>query len=417
MKRSSFSLIYVIVFFCFTWAIFFLNPIETKSINQHKILFSDQHQQENINATQKREFTSGETLVYVTPWNSKGYDIAKEIGWKFDYISPVWFNIIKNKKGKLSISGEHDVDKGWIEEVRQNSIKQIGKPPRIVPRFTIDHSTWTSSELSKLLIHPQSSSSSSSSSAPSPTGLARRLSAAIAQVIERHGFDGVVFEWGYIPVHQVRQGAVAFLNELKNRLSSGSGPRHNEKTLVLVIPAPRPSKEGLDRSSSLSSSLMSSAFTADDFEALSSIVDRFSLMTYDYSNPSSPGPNSPISWCRSSIEYLLQKSKNKEKDASKILMGLNFYGNHYTLPQGGPGPVLGDQFLELMEQHDDATLEWDDAAKEHRLRFKTKNSKEHLVYYPSTTSIEERIQVAREFGVGVSIWEIGQGLDIFYRSL
>ena len=37
-------------------------------------------------------------------------------------------------------------------------------------------------------------------------------------------------------------------------------------------------------------------FLEDDFSRLAENVDYFSLMTYDYSSPSNPGPNSPITW-------------------------------------------------------------------------------------------------------------------------
>ena len=39
-------------------------------------------------------------------------------------------------------------------------------------------------------------------------------------------------------------------------------------------------------------------FDATDYSRLSPVVDYFSLMTYDYSSPARPGPNSPLGWVR-----------------------------------------------------------------------------------------------------------------------
>ena len=55
-------------------------------------------------------------------------------------------------------------------------------------------------------------------------------------------------------------------------------------------------------------------------------------MTYDYSSPQRPGPNSPIDWVRKCVETLDPQSYHR----SQILLGLNFYGYDYTSEGGNP---------------------------------------------------------------------------------
>lgn len=51
-------------------------------------------------------------------WNNHGYDVAKIWGTKFDIISPVWLQVVRQPNGVYKINGEHDVDSGWIKDVR-----------------------------------------------------------------------------------------------------------------------------------------------------------------------------------------------------------------------------------------------------------------------------------------------------------
>merc|ERR1711874_80576 len=57
----------------------------------------------------------------------------------------------------------------------------------------------------------------------------------------------------------------------------------------------------------------------EDLDRMSDSVDYFSLMTYDYSSPQRPGPNSPINWVRKCVETLDPHSYHR----SQILLGLN----------------------------------------------------------------------------------------------
>jgi hypothetical protein len=57
-------------------------------------------------------------------------------------VSPVWYNIRRIDTAMYVLTGEHDVDISWMEEVRGNDSRGeiIG---RILPRFTMDGSDKT----------------------------------------------------------------------------------------------------------------------------------------------------------------------------------------------------------------------------------------------------------------------------------
>lgn len=52
-------------------------------------------------------------------WNNHGYDVAKIWGPKFDVVSPVWLQILRKGKLKYEVGGTHDIDDGWVKDVRK----------------------------------------------------------------------------------------------------------------------------------------------------------------------------------------------------------------------------------------------------------------------------------------------------------
>eukprot|EP00271_Cylindrocystis_brebissonii_P009152 TRINITY_DN2382_c0_g2_i1.p1 TRINITY_DN2382_c0_g2~~TRINITY_DN2382_c0_g2_i1.p1 ORF type:complete len:500 (+),score=86.50 TRINITY_DN2382_c0_g2_i1:248-1747(+) len=435
--------------------------------------------------TSHRHFT-GSVLGYVTPWNGKGYDIAKTFRAKFTHISPVWYQLRNGDNGGLVLTGSHDVDAGWIEAVRVNGL------PRIVPRVVLEMD-----EVQKLLTQK------------SKQKTAIRL---IVDECKLRGYDGIVFEAWFtwmaaqaLESPDLRNKALLFLEQLGKALhatpvthnsttssSAATSPRHLQ--LIFVIPPPHPKAGAI-------------AFTNEDLTRLDPYLDGVSLMTYDFSNAHRPGFSAPITWVKSVLKFLLPSVKPKfgewvyptlyetdvekeaegeedkkaeeaekkrgEKEArveeeeeeeeweeeeeeevrveeeldydgygrhgrelksfdsegmagrggatgnlaAKVFQGLNFYGNHFILPSNG-GPIVGHEYLALLERKQPSSIEWTPEMGEHSFKFtEGEKNQKHEVYFPTLPSIALRLREAMFWGTGVSIWEIGQGLDYFYDLL
>ncbi|VDN09477.1 unnamed protein product [Dibothriocephalus latus] len=287
------------------------------------------------------------SLAYVTPWNSKGYDIAKLFAVKFSHISPVWLRLPPSEG--CTVEGLHDIDSSWMSAVRG-----ANQDVKILPRLIFDG--WTETNYQKLF---------------RTSGAQSTCISAILPVLKKYKFDGIVLEIWMQHSGTSHEELMLFIRRLSRSLHD------DQMSIVLAIPPP------------VYQGGYTGSFVREHFNFLSSDVDFFSLMTYDYSNPYMPGPNSPIKWVRECVE-LLAPSGSKSDLRSKILVGLNFYGYDLVPNQRSGRPVLG---------HEDSS------------------GHEHVVYFPSAFSIARRISLVQELGTGISIWEIGQGLDSFYEQL
>ena len=106
-------------------------------------------------------------------------------------------------------------------------------------------------------------------------------------------------------------------------------------------------------------------------------------------------------------------------------MGLNFFGTSFSI--SGPKAVIGKQYLEILDRYQ-PTLIWDTDHAEHSFTFK-QSEETTTCYYPSLQVsfisfisstltirqfIADRLELANTLEVGISIWDLGQGLDYFF---
>lgn len=228
-------------------------------------------------------------------------------------------------------------------------------------------------------------------------------------------YDGIVLEswsrwaaFGVLHDPDMRKMALQFIKQLGDALHSVSSMRRDKQHLQLVFVIGPPRSEKLEEHD----------ITPEDLQSLNDSVDGFSLMTYDFSGPHNPGPSAPLKWIDFTLQLLLPSASNKAQSlTSKIFLGINFYGNDFVLSEGsGGGPITGRDYLSLLERRR-PVIQWEKNSGEHLFLYLDDNNVKHAVFYPSLMSILLRLEKAHSWGTGISIWEIGQGLDYFFDIL
>eukprot|EP00055_Hartaetosiga_balthica_P004536 m.12005 g.12005 ORF g.12005 m.12005 type:complete len:443 (+) comp3934_c0_seq1:262-1590(+) len=314
------------------------------------------------------------TLAYVTPWNSHGYDVAKQFNGKFTHISPVWFQMtLVSSSDVVAFGGEHDVDENWVKDVKEPS-PDTGLQAKVVPRVLFEDADGN---LFHAFINDRKT-------------LAPVMGQALIDLCTKHGFDGITFEFWTRLAH-INMAQFPLVVEILSVI----GDMMKESNLELIIVAP-PGK----------------TFNRQSFRDLASHVSFFSINAYDYSTTSTAGPIAPYEW----VKKIITDINPSKATAHKLLIGLNFYGNLYW--REGMKPVVGTEVVEGFRADPNAfKTQWLEKAREHVFHFGGKNHRSSFIFYPTLASIQERLDLFEEYGCGVAIWEIGQGLDYFYNLL
>uniref|UniRef100_A0A915MV18 Chitinase domain-containing protein 1 n=1 Tax=Meloidogyne javanica TaxID=6303 RepID=A0A915MV18_MELJA len=231
---------------------------------------------------------------------------------KFTHISPVWFQLksagspIEDAPLFCQITGTHDIDSGWMDDIRKNNSKV-----KIVPRFLFE--AWPVEDLKKFLYSEE---------------VQRRCVKDIVRLLQRNQMDGAVIEIWVQIMSMTRGSAVEYLLEI---IESWSKEFH-KVGLEFILPMMPALDANYEETGIVNREVM---------KRLMSSVDYLNVMTYDYNK-----------------DYL--------ESSTKILMGLNFYG--YDRSGSSSEAVLSKKFIEILSDGD-SVLSFDENDGEHKLIF------------------------------------------------
>ncbi|KAF1752443.1 hypothetical protein GCK72_018998 [Caenorhabditis remanei] len=331
-----------------------------------------------LKLTNETIFEEMTTLAFVTIWNPRGFYLARKRVNRLSYVSNVWFEVEPtfgmDVMSDVAIVGIKNIDRDFIKFLRKNNPNI-----KIVPRFMF---TKFTEEVADYFIRTEH--------------IVQRVAQTLANFCHRNGFDGLVID-SYSTFGESlmkhRRDTMETFEQMGNMI------RRNRLIAILSLPSPVGNEYFLGDENQ-----ESTLINSNECESLLNSYDYFQMWTYI------DGLHT-----RNFIhdKYLLA---NMElcKFSPKIMLGMSLYGLEYELEDYLEGPRLRDwttidskRFLQVLKL-EDSVLTWNKKNKEHELTSKANNT---FILFPSLTTLEYRLALAKEHGVAVAFWDYGQGLD------
>ncbi|KAJ9473400.1 Chitinase domain-containing protein 1 [Diplonema papillatum] len=346
----------------------------------------------------------GSTLGFVTPWHPSGKAVALRAARRFTYVSPMWFHIELLTEDQLTVriapsSTDPDrmPDKAWVNALQKQGTK-------VIPVFAFYN--WPRKTMGQFFLSEDSGT------------VQHQVVQDMIKTCIRYDCDGLVLEWGKVPVKEYYAELSAWLRRIQ-----GSMTKFFSKPFELMLSVhPDPT-----------------FFGKGEFEALAPVIDKFILHTYNFTSAAlSSGPNCPMSWMREMLKAW-QLLKRTDTD-DKVIVTLPFFGREYVdgaavdldtydVASGDPTDasgartrwdVTGEQYIRTLEASENDSsyhLEhhWNDKYKEHHAEYVAPDGSKRIVYYPSLKALKERIDLlSATRATGLGVWNLGTGLDYFY---
>jgi len=209
----------------------------------------------------------------------------------------------------------------------------------------------------------------------------------IVYLTKQHGYGGVNIDFELVKA-QDRDLLTGFLKELKVRL--------REDRLPITIAVPAKSSEDI------------SWLRGYDYGGIGSVVDYMFIMAYDWHHSGSePGPVSPITEVRKTIEYAI-----KTVPSRKIILGVPLYGYNWIIPYSSgriaPGISNQDAIETAMRYH--APIQYSEEYQSPFFRYRDEQGQTHEVWFEDVRSMSAKMELVRNYGLqAIGAWQLSLG--------
>ena len=341
------------------------------------------------------------TLAFIRPsWNKRGVPLAFNFRKKLNYVSPKWYVCLFDGNN-LDIRETEKPDLKWAGIVRGRDLGINGDVSpdthlvKIVP--CVSFAEWTEQSYEFLL---------------SSKSLQNQFVTKFADLVTGNGYQGLVFDLAYAWT-AVTPSKRHLLNLFVIRLGDHFHTLNPRADFILTA-APVRVKEGVDpKKPGFSTNDLVPSFSGIDMESVGDFVDFVAVQSNDFDS-SKAGPNAPIVWMNQSVHFVLGKHRDSAVHhlASKILMGLNVYGNLFR------GVIKHQSYChnDLLNALRDPSclVGFEPVSMEHYFHY-IENGIDHYLFFPTLFSIESRLNMAIGLKLGgITINDIGLGCDYFF---
>jgi spore germination protein len=213
-----------------------------------------------------------------------------------------------------------------------------------------------------------------------------RLIANIIANLKKKGYYGVDFDFEYLYPTD-KENYNAFLQKASKALHAQG--YHMSSAIAPKTSADQP---GL-------------LYEAHDYKAHGQYDDHVIIMTYEWGYIMSEAmPVAPINLVEEVLKYAVT-----EIPPAKILMGVPNYGYDFNVPkiEGVPAKVITNSEAIDIARREGAVIEYNEEAQSPYFDYYDRNRKHHQVHFEDARSLQAKIRLALEYGLGgLSYWTL-----------